>query len=69
MVKRTGGTSIVMDIGQGLSLMLGLPSINSWTTSDRPKKPLHGTFGFNSQTQSLEFYDGSDWFSALMDKK
>jgi hypothetical protein len=57
-----------MDIGQGLSLMLGLPRINSWKTISRPKKPKRGTFGFNSKTNSLEYFDGSDWFSASMRK-
>jgi len=59
-------TSLLMDIGQGMSLMLGLPRINSWTTKERPKKSKRGTFGFNSQTNSLEYFDGSSWFTAPM---
>lgn len=57
---------IFVDIGQGMSIMIGLPAITSWQTSDRPKKPRRGTFGFNSQTKSLEYWDGSSWFAAAM---
>jgi hypothetical protein len=59
-------TSLLINVGQGLSLMLGLPRINSWETKERPKKAIRGTFGFNSQTNSLEYYDGNDWFAASM---
>jgi hypothetical protein len=61
-------SSILMDIGKGLSLMLGLPSLNTWVTKDRPKVAQRGTFGFNSETYSLEYYDGDDWFVAPMQK-
>jgi hypothetical protein len=61
-------TSLLMDIGQGMSLMLGLPRINSWKTKNRPKNTKRGSFGFNSQTNSLEYYDGADWFTAQMGK-
>jgi hypothetical protein len=66
MVKNTTNASLMMDIGQGLSLMLGLPRIASWETRGRPKKPKRGTFGFNSQTNSLEYYNGSYWLAASM---
>lgn len=68
MVKNTNKSSILMDIGQGFSLMLGLQSINSWKTRGRPKKPKRGTFGFNSQTNSLEYYNGDYWLAASMIK-
>ena len=55
-----------MDIGQGFSLMLGLPKISSWKTPGRPKNPKRGTFGYNSQTNSLEYFDGSYWLAASM---
>jgi hypothetical protein len=61
-------SSLLMDIGQGMSLMLGLPRLNSWTNSRRPKKATRGTFGFNSQTNNLEYYDGTDWFTVPMSK-
>ena len=57
-----------MDIGQGLSLMLGLPRLNSWDTNQRPKNARRGTFGFNSQTNSLEYFNGSYWLAATMTK-
>lgn len=57
---------LLIDIGQGLSLMVGLPTIDSWNTSERPKKARRGTFGYNIDTKSLEYWDGTDWFSAPM---
>ena len=69
MPKRANNSTIAMDIGQGLSLMLGLPRIDSWDTSTRPKRAKSGTFGFNSKTSSLEFFDGSDWYTAKMSSK
>lgn len=57
---------LFIDLGQGLSMMLGLPTIASWKTSERPKKPKPGTFGFNEQTNSLEYWDGTSWFSATL---
>lgn len=58
---------ILIDIGQGLSLSIGLPTIATWTTSERPKNPRRGTLGFNIDTKSLEYNDGSDWLVAQMD--
>jgi len=64
MPKKT--SPLLVDIGQGLSIMIGLPTIASWQTSDRPENPKNGTFGFNSQTSSLEYWNGSRWLSAPM---
>jgi len=61
-------SSIMIDIGQGLSLMLGLPRIKSWDTKERPVKPKQGMFGFNLQTNSLEYYNGNYWLTAPMNK-
>jgi len=55
---------LLIDIGQGLSIMTGLPTIASWETRDRPKDAKKGTFGFNSQTGSFEYWDGSGWLTA-----
>jgi hypothetical protein len=60
--------SILMNVGQGLSLMLGLPRISYWETPRRPKKPKRGMLGFNLQTNSLEYFNGSDWLAAPMSK-
>ena len=57
---------LLIDIGQGLSLMIGLPTIASWQTKNRPKHAKRGTFGFNLDTKSLEYNDGTDWYSAKM---
>ena len=61
-------SSLLIDIGQGLSLMIGLPRINSWKTPERPEKAKRGTFGFNQETNNLEYWDGSSWFAASLKK-
>lgn len=58
---------LLVDIGEGLSLMIGLPTIASWETRDRPKKVKRGTLGFNAQTNKLEYWNGSYWLEASMD--
>ena len=55
-----------INIGQGLSIRIGLLTIPLWNTADRPKKARKGTFGFNSQTNNLEYWDGTTWFAAPM---
>lgn len=57
---------LLVNIGQDLFLLLGLPRLPTWKTAERPKKPEQGTFGFNSQTRNLEYFDGSAWFEALL---
>ncbi len=59
---------LLIDVGPGLSIMIGLPTIDSWDTSARPKKAKKGTFGFNSQTNNLEYWDGTNWFAAPMNE-
>jgi len=60
--------SILIDVGQGLSLLSGLLRITSWNTTTRPKKPRRGIFGFNSQTNSLEYFNGKYWLEASMNR-
>lgn len=57
---------LFIDIGPGLSMMLGFPRVASWDTKSRPKKPTKGTLGFNTDTNHLEYWDGSSWFVAEM---
>jgi hypothetical protein len=57
-------SQLFIDIGPNMSLVVGLPKIASWNTQERPRKPKRGTVGFNLQTKSLEYYNGSDWFTA-----
>lgn len=57
---------ILIDIGQGMSLMIGQPLIASWKTDERPQNAKRGTFGFNAETNSLEYSDGSSWYSASL---
>ena len=59
---------VLIDIGQGLSLMTGFPTIATWDTSKRPKKAKTGTFGVNTETNTLEYFDGEGWYSAVLDK-
>ena len=59
-------SQLLIDIGQGLSMMIGLPTISSWNTAGRPKKARTGAIGFNFQTNNLEYWDGTDWFAAPM---
>ncbi len=60
---------ILIDIGQGLSMMVGFPTIATWKSKERPKNAKRGTFGFNTQTQNLEYYDGKDWLAAGMQEE
>jgi len=57
---------LFIDIGSNMYIPVGLPTISSWTNKKRPKKPSVGTFGFNTQTNSLEFYDGKYWYEGSM---
>lgn len=57
---------LLIDIGEGLSIMPGLPTIITWDNKGRPKKPKRGTFGFNKETKYLEYWDGKDWYGAPM---
>lgn len=62
----TQGHPILLDIGQGLSLMLGLPTIPIWNEERKPVTPKRGTLGFNTSSQKLEYWDGSSWYEASM---
>lgn len=57
---------LLVNIGQGISLLAGLPTITSWKNTNRPKKPKRGTFGYNSETNYLEYFDGHIWYGAPM---
>ena len=59
-------STLFINIGKGLSMMVGLLTIASWNTASRPKKAKTGTFGFNIQTKSLEYWDGVSWFAASL---
>lgn len=61
-------SSLLMDIGDGLFMVVGLPKLALWKTRERPKKAARGTFGYNYQTSSLEYFDGSVWFAASLSK-
>lgn len=59
-------SQILLDIGQGLTLAIGLPTLATWDKKSRPKDAKRGTFGFNAETSCLEYFDGEDWFQAQM---
>ena len=62
-------SALLIDIGPGLSIMASLPTLDSWKTSNRPKKAKAGMIGFNIQTNNLEYWDGNNWFAASMKTK
>ena len=55
-----------INISQDLSMMVGLLTIPAWNSAGRPKKAKKGTFGFNFQTNNLEYWDGAAWLGAQM---
>lgn len=59
-------SQLFINVGQGLSIATGLPTISSWDSETRPKNVKRGTLGFNTQTQRLEYWDGKKWFVAEM---
>jgi len=61
-----GTKQLLIDIGGDLYLMPGMPTIASWDDKTRPQNPKAGTFGFNTQTNNLEYFDGSDWYGGSM---
>lgn len=67
MAAKTPST-LLMDIGDGLFMMVGLPRLVLWRTRERPKKAARGTFGYNYQTSSLEYFDGLVWYAASLSK-
>lgn len=62
-------SQVLVDIGQGLTIALGLPTVASWTTNTRPQDAKRGTFGFNNDTMSLEYWTGTDWYRVQMSAK
>jgi hypothetical protein len=55
---------LLINIGQGMSIMAGLPTLAFWETPQRPQNPKSGTIGFNTSTKSLEYWDGTNWLTA-----
>jgi len=57
---------LLVKISKDLSVMMGLPTIASWDIVGRPKNAKPGTFGFNFQTNKLEYWNGSNWLAASL---
>ena len=55
-----------VDLGQDFFFRIGLPTVAYWENSTRPKNAKEGSLGFNSQTSSLEYFNGSHWLEAQM---
>jgi hypothetical protein len=65
---KNSNSALSMNIGSGMSMIIGLPKLSSWNTRGRPKKAKGGTIGFNWQTESLEYFNGTYWLSSKMQK-
>lgn len=57
---------LFIKVGPGISMMIGLPTVPTWDSESRPKKAGAGTLGFNTETNTLEYWSGTDWFSAKL---
>ncbi len=57
---------VFMSIGNGLSTIMGNQRIPSWNTAGRPSSPKSGVFGYNFQTQNLEYWTGTGWVALQM---
>ena len=62
-------SSLFVNLGQDLSMMIGIPTIPVWDSMKRPERPKRGTLGFNMKTRNLEYWDGSDWYVAQMEEE
>jgi hypothetical protein len=62
-------SQVFVEIGQGLFMLVGLPIISTWTTTERPQRARRGTFGFNISTNNLEYWDGAQWFETEMSQE
>jgi hypothetical protein len=38
-------------------------TLPTWTTAARPSSPANSQFGYNSNTNSIEYYDGTGWIA------
>ncbi len=63
---RKRNSPLFMEIGNGLSTIVGQQKIPSWNNAGRPANPAPGTFGFNFETNNLEFWNGNYWFTSPM---
>lgn len=52
---------LYLDIGSGLSMRLGGPRMPMWNTAGRPAAPLDGIYGLNTDTNTIEAWNGSSW--------
>lgn len=57
---------LFINVGKSFSLMLGLPRVATWDTNGRPKNARRGTLGFNTETNSLEYFNGSHWLAGTL---
>jgi len=50
-----------LEIGDGLSMILGAPRMVIWGTNGRPQNPRLGEFGFNDELNQIEIWNGQEW--------
>ena len=57
------GNNSPMLMSQNAVQFTKMMAIPCWTTEERPKNPLRGTLGFNTQKNVLEVWNGEKWSS------
>ena len=70
----TGGTTptfsananLYLGIGSNLSIELGLPRLPNWNTAGRPSPAKNFVYGFNTDTSTLEMWNGAAWVGTLL---
>jgi hypothetical protein len=53
--------NLLLDIGGSLVMQLSRFSMPTWNIEGRPDSPKRGDYGFNTETDAIETYDGSGW--------
>jgi len=51
---------------EGVRILVGQQRIPSWNILGRPEKVKPGTLGHNTQTNNLEYWNGSEWLTLHM---
>ncbi len=59
--NKTDGAINIRSSGSWLNISGG--GVQTWTDATRPSAPPVGTFGFNTDSDNVEVYDGTDWLA------
>jgi len=49
------------EVDPGISAIVGKPRIAYWNTNGRPANPVTGECGYNTDDETLEIYNGTEW--------